>query len=144
MVLISVKTESIVKAIQNHDARKSYYLDKISGEVVEVFKGSENTPGLSQKRTEIEGNPERYILIEPVSSKKSYMLMEEFALGKDGDKIRRALLDALGRDKPFKNFKNTLGKFPGLKKEWNYFMRDKMKLIAFEWLTFNEINARLV
>ncbi|WP_373513873.1 UPF0158 family protein [Persicitalea sp.] len=55
--------------------------------------------------TEIDAHPDDYQEIDPMSSHRSFEVMEEFAEELTPGAFRTRLLDVLGRAKPFRHFK---------------------------------------
>jgi hypothetical protein len=68
---------------------------------------------------EVEGNPESYISIEPMDSRESFGVMEDFALYEVPEgKLKERLIRALERKGPFQNFKWEIDNSGEYRQKW--------------------------
>jgi hypothetical protein len=107
-----------------------HYLDKDNLELISLPKDElEDDEYSSKDRMKIETNKENYIQIEAFDSSDNFNLMKEFSLTIKNNKVKENLLNALSRNKPFANFKETLHSYPDYLEEW-YKYKDESYLQA--------------
>ena len=82
-------------------------------------------------------DPDLYLPIDPIHSKLSFTLMEEFLEELPEGRPTRALDAALERRKPFRAFKDMLLHFPEVREAWFTFHHLRMLELAEEWLQDN-------
>jgi hypothetical protein len=87
----------------------------------------------------IEKNPGSYIEIDPLVSQDAFELMMDFARQVRDHKLKNKLMDALGRNRPFYNFKNILYDYPEILQDWHIEKYTFYYNKAEEWLLENRI-----
>lgn len=143
MARLTVDTEELIVALDNHGSEHEYYLNLETGDVEIVFDegiSGETDEGLAQ---DMEEHPEKYRPIRPIPSFRSYNVMVDFVESLEDSKAKRRLSDALEGRKPFRNFKETLRYFPEIREDWFRFEEQAQKEFAREWLREEEIDAEL-
>ncbi len=89
---------------------------------------------------DLENEPEKFIEIEPLSSRESYKLMEAFS-GQVKDKTKQyRLFSALSRPNPFKQFRYAL-EDNDLLQQWYAYKDNYYEELAKEWLNKNTIST---
>ena len=149
---IKIDIQDLIEALEDHSDSFDYFLDLENGNVVtlltdvtedeEFEEDPEESDGYN--REIIENNPARFMFIDPIESRESFEIMEDFTSGLPDDIIKSKLSTALSKRKPFRHFKDELYDFPEVQKEWYKFHEDEMKKIASEWLEAYNINAEFV
>lgn len=74
---------------------------------------------------EIEANSEDYLQIEPMSSRRSFQIMEDFAQILTDEKYKIRLLNILDRAKPFGHFKFEI-EGSAYREQWFAFRNQEM------------------
>jgi hypothetical protein len=74
-----------------------------------------------------------WLLIEPIESSEAFRVMEDFVDQCGDDQLGRALGQALGQRKPFRQFKDALAVHPTEREAWFAFERQAMEAIARWW-----------
>ena len=142
---IKIDIEDFIMALENISYHFAFYLDKETGEVLyfvdDEIERDDTDDELIDK---IEKEPVRYVYIEPIRSFESYKIMEKFIDDVEEIKIKRKLINAINRKKPFRNFKNALFEFPEIEEKWFKFYSDEMTEIVKEWLECEKIKADLI
>ena len=88
---------------------------------------------------DLENEPEKFIEIEPLTSKESFKLMETFC-GQVKDKSKQyRLLNALSRPNPLKHFRYIL-EDNDLLQQWYAFKDVYYERLAKEWLDKNPLS----
>jgi hypothetical protein len=139
----SVDIEDLVMALDDHTGAE-YYLDIETGEVLRFSAD----PGLNEDLEEefgeaMENNSERFRLIEPIPSSKSFQVMADFVESLPDSKAKFNLSRALERSRPFRNFKDTLLSFPDIREQWFQYHHEIYREFAISWLQGEEIEADL-
>lgn len=139
----SVDIGDLVMALDDHTGAE-HYLDLETGE---VLRFSED-PGLNEDLEEeigeaMEKNPERFRLIEPISSSTAFQVMADFVESLPESRAKIDLSRALGRSRPFRNFKDALLPFPEIRDKWFQYHDEKYKALALSWLQGEGIEADL-
>jgi hypothetical protein len=148
---LKIDAEDLINALEDHSDSFDYFLDLENGNVVSLLRDDfedefeEDPVDLDGYNHEIvENNPERFIFINPIDSRESFKIMEDFAETILNDLIKNTLRSALSERKPFRNFKDELGHLPEIQKEWYKYHEIEMQKIAYEWLRDNDITAELI
>jgi hypothetical protein len=137
--LLRVDRGDLLLALGDHEMEN--YLDLATGEVFPVFDDfSEET----EDRARIEEDPDRYLPIEPVPSHEGFRWMEDFAREQESDKVRRDLLRALERRRPFRSFKDELMSYPETRSEWFIYEEKRLLDHAREWLSAEGVDVEIV
>ncbi|AYC34642.1 hypothetical protein D3880_20670 [Pseudomonas cavernae] len=114
-----------------------HYLDLLSGKVA-LIPVEDADPELEAL---LQAEPERFLLIDPLSPGQALALMQEF-LVEVGDPHAYAVLEhALARRKPFRAFKHALLAYPQLLEAWYAFEAARLRELALDWLEENELQA---
>ncbi len=138
---ITVDPDALIVALESHEAETEWVLDLRTGEVIPVINPA--ITGDSTVQAELEQEPERYLPIEPISSREGRRIMEGFAADVPPGLARRRLLAALDGRHPFRDFKSVLTAFPALRAQWFRYHDDRMRSVAKNWLSDHELNATL-
>ena len=107
--------EEITAALEDHSGMAIYYLDREIGNVIPLAE-YDHIDGDEALREQIDENPSRYIMIDPMPSRDSFRFMEEFVESLPDGEDKRILERALEWRKPFSNFKNALYDMPEIRK----------------------------
>jgi hypothetical protein len=148
---LKIDSENLINALEDHSDSFNYFLDFENGNVVSLFKNyfkeeiEEGPVDLDGYNHEIvENNPDRFIFINPIDSRESFKIMEDFVSTILNDLIKNTLSLALSKRKPFRNFKDELNHLPEIQKEWYKYHEIEMEKIAYEWLEDNDMTAELI
>ena len=142
MMAIRIDTDMLIAALEDHNYEIHHYLDKKSGEIVSITEL--DMPEEDELKQSIEAGTERYMYIEPIDSSESFRVMEEFVGQLEEGNIQNELFQALRRRKPFRQFKDTMYQYPGIKEEWFWYHDQRMTEIASHWLEDHSIDAELL
>jgi len=108
------------------------YLDTETGEILLLH---DDLDEVEEIRERIEADlSERYRLIEPMDSRESFRIMEDFAVSLPESEIKSRLFDVLARGKPFRHFKDTVHSDLSLRDQWFAFRHDALAQYARDWL----------
>lgn len=142
MARLSIDTEMLIAALEDHSFEFQHYLDRKTGEVVMVPEG-----GLIEVDDELakamEDEPERFEHIEALASWQGYQVMADFVASLPESEAKGDLERALERRRPFRNFKEALAAYPDLREQWLRFHDRALKAAAEAWLREHDIEADL-
>jgi len=147
---LKINAEKLINALEDHNDSSEYFLDLENGNVVslsidyseEEFK-EDPADSNGYNHEIVENNPDRFVFINPINSRESFKIMEDFVETILNDLIKNTLRSTLSKRKPFRHFKDELNHLPEIQKEWDTYHETEMEKIAHEWLKDNDITAEL-
>ena len=118
-------------ALENNSPELHSFLHKITGDVIRVFRGAEDS---ETKLRKMENDP-NFLYIEPISSREQYRWMEEFIEITQEPSLKDKLNIAIDGKGAFRRFKDVLVGYPGERERW--FAKRSVRLRAHmtEWLS---------
>ena len=117
------------------------YLDSETGEILQIHSEWEDHEELSDR---IDAEPDRYHQIEPLVSRQSFQIMEDFAESLPASSWKSRLIAALSRNKPFRRFRDEVHADLRLRDQWFAFQREALKAHARHWLKSLGIEPQFV
>ena len=142
MTRISIDAEELIMALEHHGDESEWLLDLQTGEL--LFVADEGLVGPDEDLAEqIEREPDRYRVIDPIPSSDGWRIMAEFIERLPAGEARAHLTRALQHNHPFRSFKNALLDYPKLREEWFAFHEKSFMQLAREWLDDESIDADL-
>jgi len=117
------------------------YLDSETGEILRLFSQWDDYQEVCDR---IDEEPARYHEIEPLISRKSFQIMEDFAESLPATSWKSRLIDALSRNKPFRRFQDAVHADLKLRDRWFAFQREALKEHARNWLKSLGIEPQFV
>jgi hypothetical protein len=122
------------------------FINVDTGEVSHVPDEYEDMDGLfKEARERLEANEDIWTKIDPFPSNMSFSIMEDFANQLPANNgAKEHLLGALGKNRPFRRFKDVLDKFLDMREKWFAFKNKEMEYWAAWWLRKNGIEADVV
>jgi hypothetical protein len=118
MKAIKVNWDNVEVAFERNSPELHSYIDKETGEVVVAVDGVAED---EETRRMIAENIERYVKIDPASSREQYRWMERFVAAVEEPQLRERLLIAIDGKGAFRRFKDVLLSYPQERERWfNY------------------------
>lgn len=133
---MKIDLEMVVSAMDSRD-ENVWYVDRKTGEVLVSYDLDE--PEVVELNKQIENDPDRFLVIEPIDSRDGYLVMEDFVDTLPEGEARRSLFRAINGPKPFASFKHVLHDFPDERKAWFEFENERSLESAREFLRVNGI-----
>lgn len=118
--------EGLVEAFTSSLDSIAQYYDRQTGEVVTLSE--EFGTG------ELEGPPERYVVITPLSVSARYQIMEDFVETVGNESLQEELNEALIEKGAFLRFESVLAKYPTRHRQWTVFRADRVTAHVRSWL----------
>jgi hypothetical protein len=126
----------VAVALEDH-SEMEWYLDRVTGEVLPTSVDFGGAP--EEIMMEIETDPDRFLLIDPMDSRDGHRIMQAFINGMVEGEASRRLARAISGRKPFASFKQALFDYPRERDAWFEFHNEHMLEEAREFLRLNEI-----
>ncbi len=130
---LPIDAEEMILAMETRDPDVEHRLDRQTGEIVFLCD-----PGLAdldeERRERVEADPERYLVIAPISSSEGWRVMREFVDQLPDGEAREHLEAALHRGSPFRRFKDTLVGYPPVRQSWFRYHEQVLLETAQAWL----------
>lgn len=130
---MNLSQEQINEIAELLDCGLICYVNKDTKEIKSVIDSDQFYDDLAlwdETLKEIDDNFDKYLKIEKMSSREAYQIMEQFAGTVEDKEIRKKLTSALGRRKPFQNFKYEVDENEAVRQEWFTFKAHKYQ----EWV----------
>ena len=132
---VSIDWVELEGALENNSPELHSFLNKATGDVVRIFRGSE---GADQRLREVEDDAD-YLYIEPISSREQYRWMEEFIEATEEPNLKEKLNIAIDGKGAFRRFKDVLVGYPEERERWFAKRATKLRTHITEWLTAKNI-----
>ncbi|RJR33943.1 MAG: hypothetical protein C4567_16260 [Deltaproteobacteria bacterium] len=140
MTALTIRADDLIMAFEDQSPEMQHFFDRETGELLTVF--SEDM-GVEEAEL-LEAAPDRYLRIEPVPSRTGFDIMSDFVDILPEGRIQRELDQALGRNRPFRRFKDVLRNYPEVEDGWYRFHEQAYMKIIKEWLDDHGVEATLV
>jgi hypothetical protein len=133
---VPVAWEALEDAFENNAPEVHSYLHFDTGEVIRIVDGVAD-PAMHTRIM----NDDRYLRIDPVSSREQYRWMERFIATVEDEELRRRLNIAIDGKGAFRRFKDALMSHPVDRERWFAFRSERLRSCMESWLTAHGINA---
>ncbi len=118
MKSIKVNWAYVETAFERNSPDLHSYIDRDTGDVLVVVDGQAED---EENRRRIAETPERYVRIDPASSREQYRWMEQFVASLEEQQLMERLLVAIDGKGAFRRFKDVLLSYPQERERWfNY------------------------
>lgn len=138
-----IDADMLLMALEHHDPDVTYYLDLQTGEIEFISQAYSDADEREEFEEMLQNDLERYVTVEPISSREGWRIMSDFIAGLPESEARERLEVAIHRNRPFRRFKDTLHDYPDLRQRWFRFHEERLLELAREWLDAEEIEAEL-
>lgn len=143
MSKIKIIASELLDLFESHSDFGSGYIDKQMGEILMTFEESDE-PEQEEVIDRLNEDPDRYLMIEPISSREGFQIMEKFVESLPEGEERNLLTKVLSWKKPFSNFKSALADMGPLRQQWFDFQAKELRQLATAWLKCEGLDAELV
>lgn len=131
---VPVAWEALEDAFENNAPEVHSYLHFDTGEVIRIVDGVAD-PSMHTRIM----NDNRYLRIDPVSSREQYRWMERFIATVEDEELRRRLNVAIDGKGAFRRFKDALMSHPVDRERWFAFRSERLRSCMESWLTAHGI-----
>jgi hypothetical protein len=133
---VPVAWEALEDAFENNAPEVHSYLHFDTGEVIRIVDGVAD-PAMHTRIM----NDNRYLRIEPVSSREQYRWMERFIATVEDQDLRRRLNVAIDGKGAFRRFKDALMSHPVDRERWFAFRSERLRACMESWLAAHGIRS---
>ena len=131
VVRVAIDWVELEGALENNSPELHSFLNKGTGDVIRIFRGSENS---EVRLREAETDPD-FVYIEPISSREQYRWMEEFIEITEESNLKDKLNIAIDGKGAFRRFKDVLVGYPADRERWFAMRSVRLRNHMTEWLT---------
>jgi len=131
MPVITINWSDLEIAFERNSPEQESFLDLENGDLLSI---TESEPDAPARRSKVANNPERYLRIDPASSREQYRWMERFVGAVQDQPLRERLLVAIDGKGAFRRFKDVLLAFPAERERWFAYRSELLHLHIQTWL----------
>lgn len=140
MTGLCIRADELIMAFEDYGTGLQHFFDRQTGEVLSLLEEDMDEEDIER----LDAEPERYLLIEPVSSSVGYEIMSDFVDTLPEGKVPRELAGALKQRHPFRRFKDVLLNYPAVREDWFRFHEQAFMKIIQEWLDDHGVEVTVV
>ena len=134
---VPIAWEALEDAFENNAPEVHSYLQFETGEVIRIVDGVAD-PRMHEKIAQ----DDKYLKIDPVSSREQYRWMERFIDSvEDEQELQTKLTVAIDGKGAFRRFKDVLMSHPVQRERWFTFRSERLAACMKAWLTAHDIEA---
>src|SRR4051794_22161797 len=135
---ITVNWSDLEIAFERNSPDQESFLDLENGDLLAIVEGE---PDAAARRARVASNPERYLRIDPASSREQYRWMERFVGSVADQPLRERLLIAIDGKGAFRRFKDVLLAFPAERERWFAYRSELLHFHIQTWLDHMKIEV---
>jgi hypothetical protein len=135
---ITVNWSDLEIAFERNSPDQESFLDLENGDLLSIVDGE---PDAAARRARVSGTPDRYLRVDPASSREQYRWMERFVSSVSDPPLRERLLIAIDGKGAFRRFKDVLLAFPAERERWFAYRSELLHFHIQTWLDHMEIEA---
>ena len=135
---ITVNWSDLEIAFERNSPDQESFLDLENGDLLSIVEGE---PDAAARRARVAGNPERYLRVDPASSREQYRWMERFVTSVSDEALHERLLIAIDGKGAFRRFKDVLLAFPAERERWFAYRSELLHFHIQTWLDHMKIEV---
>ena len=135
---ITINWSDLEIAFERNSPEQESFLDLENGDLLSIAEGE---PDAAARRTRVSNNPDRYLRVDPASSREQYRWMERFVGAVQDLPLRERLLVAIDGKGAFRRFKDVLLAFPAERERWFAYRSELLHLHIQTWLDHLHVEA---
>jgi hypothetical protein len=128
---ITINWSDLEIAFERNSPDQESFLDLENGDLLSITEGE---PDAVSRRARVATSPERYLRIDPASSREQYRWMERFVAAVQDQPLRERLLVAIDGKGAFRRFKDVLLAFPAERERWFAYRSELLHLHIQTWI----------
>jgi hypothetical protein len=128
---ITINWSDLEIAFERNSPEQESFLDVENGDLLSIAEGE---PDAAARRARVANNPDRYLRVDPASSREQYRWMERFVGAVADLALRERLLVAIDGKGAFRRFKDVLLAFPAERERWFAYRSELLHLHIQTWL----------
>jgi len=138
MAPITINWSDLEIAFERNSPEQESFLDLENGDLLSIAEGE---PDAAARRAKVANNPDRYLRIDPASSREQYRWMERFVGAVQDLPLRERLLVAIDGKGAFRRFKDVLLAFPAERERWFAYRSELLHLHIQTWIEHLQIEV---
>jgi Uncharacterised protein family (UPF0158) len=135
---ITVNWSDLEIAFERNSPDQESFLDLENGDLLSIVDGE---PDAASRRSKVAANPNRYLRVDPASSREQYRWMERFVSSVAEGPLRERLLIAIDGKGAFRRFKDVLLAFPAERERWFTYRADVLHFHIQTWIEHTKIEV---
>ncbi|HEY4184248.1 MAG TPA: UPF0158 family protein [Polyangia bacterium] len=125
-------------AFERNSPDQESFLDLENGDLLAIVEGE---PDAASRRAKVAATPERYMRVDPASSREQYRWMERFVSSVTEPALRERLLVSIDGKGAFRRFKDVLLAFPGERERWFAYRSEVLHFHIQTWIDHMKIEV---
>jgi len=138
MPQLNVNWSDLEIAFERNSPDQESFLDLQTGDLLSITDGEPDAPS---RRAKVAAEPDRFLRVDPASSREQYRWMERFVGSVVDDALRERLLVAIDGKGAFRRFKDVLLAFPAERERWFAYRSDLLHFHMQTWLDHMKIDV---
>lgn len=135
---ITVNWSDLEIAFERNSPDQESFLDLENGDLLSIVEGE---PDAAARRARVSGSPERYLRVDPASSREQYRWMERFVTSVADEALHERLLISIDGKGAFRRFKDVLLAFPAERERWFAYRSELLHFHIQTWLDHMKIDV---
>jgi len=135
---VTINWSDLEIAFERNSPDQESFLDLENGDLLSIVEGE---PDAAARRAKVANNPDRYVRVDPASSREQYRWMERFVSAVQDQPLRERLLVAIDGKGAFRRFKDVLLAFPAERERWFAHRSDLLHLHIQTWIEHMNIEV---
>jgi hypothetical protein len=135
---INVNWSDLEIAFERNSPDQESFLDLENGDLLAIIEGE---PDAAARRARVAAHPDRFLRVDPASSREQYRWMERFVGSVSEPALRERLLIAIDGKGAFRRFKDVLLAFPAERERWFAYRSELLHFHIQTWLDHMKIEV---
>jgi hypothetical protein len=135
---VTINWSDLEIAFERNSPEQESFLDLENGDLLSIVEGE---PDAAARRAKVANNPDRYVRVDPASSREQYRWMERFVGLVQDQALRERLLVAIDGKGAFRRFKDVLLAFPAERERWFAHRSELLHLHIQTWIEHMQIQV---
>lgn len=135
---ITVNWSDLEIAFERNSPDQESFLDLENGDLLSIMEGE---PDAAARRAKVANHPDRYLRVDPASSREQYRWMERFVGSVQDPALRERLLVAIDGKGAFRRFKDVLLAFPAERERWFAYRSDLLHFHIQTWIEHMKLDV---
>ena len=135
---INVNWSDLEIAFERNSPDQESFLDLENGDLLSIIEGE---PDAAARRARVAAHPDRFLRVDPASSREQYRWMERFVGSVSEPALRERLLIAIDGKGAFRRFKDVLLAFPAERERWFSYRSELLHFHIQTWLDHMKIEV---
>jgi hypothetical protein len=135
---VTINWSDLEIAFERNSPEQESFLDLENGDLLSIVEGE---PDAAARRAKVSNNPDRYVRVDPASSREQYRWMERFVGLVQDQALRERLLVAIDGKGAFRRFKDVLLAFPAERERWFAHRSELLHLHIQTWIEHMQIQV---